>query len=155
MNNEVLERLLIDHAVGELPPDVEELLEAHLLQNPEARKEAVQIGETIRLARLALAGQPAVPLSVLQPSWHVPNWAWRMAACFVCGLSIGIFAMHGRNESLRIAASNPSQEIAAITAADESGIWSARRFRASLSSVTVKAENRIIWKSPVRKPEMF
>ena len=155
MNNEVLERLLIDRSAGELPPDVEELLEAHLLENPPARKEAVQIGETLRLARLALAGQPAVPLPVLQPAWHVPNWAWRMAACFVCGLSLGIFAMRGRNEPLRVTASIPGHEIAAITTADESGIWSALRFRDGLSSVTVKAEDRIIWKSPVREPEMF
>ena len=56
MNNEVLERLLIDRAAGELPPDVEELLEAHLEQDPMARNEAAEIGETLRLA---LAGQPA------------------------------------------------------------------------------------------------
>jgi anti-sigma factor RsiW len=155
MNNEVLERLLIDRAAGELPPDVEELLEAHLLQNPAASKEAAQIGETLRLARLALAGQPEVPLPALQPSWHVPNWAWRMAACFVCGLSIGIFAMRGRHEPPRVTASIPGRETAATTAADATGIWSASRFRASLSAVTVKAEDRIIWKSPVRKPEMF
>jgi anti-sigma factor RsiW len=155
MKNEVLERLLIDRAAGELPPDVRELLEAHLLENPLARQEAVQIGETLRLARMALAGQPAVPLPVLQPSWHVSNWAWRMAACFVCGLSLGIFAMRGRNEPPRSTASIPGREIAAISTADESGIWSARRFRDGLSSVTVKAEDRIVWKSPVRKPEMF
>jgi anti-sigma factor RsiW len=155
MNNEVLERLLIDRAAGELPPDVEELLEAHLLQHPAAREDAAQIGETLRLARLALAGQPAVMLPALQPSWHVPNWAWRMAACFACGLLLGIFSMRGRNESLRVTASIPSREMAAITTADESSIWSARRLQAGLSSVTVKAENRIIWKSPVRKPDMF
>ncbi len=150
MNNEVLERLLIDRAAGELSPDVEELLEAHLLQHPAAREEAAQIGETLRLARRALAGQPAVTLPAQQPSWRVPNWAWRMAACFACGLLLGIFSIRGRNESPK-----PSQKMAAITTADESSIWSARRLRGGLSSVTSKAENRIIWKSPVRKPEMF
>jgi hypothetical protein len=63
--------------------------------------------------------------------------------------------MRGRNEPLCITASIPGHEMAAITTADESGIWSARRFRDGLSSVTVKAEDRIIWRSPVRKPEMF
>ena len=146
---------MIDRAVGELPPDVAELLGAYLLQNPAARKEAAQIGETLRLARLALAGQPEVRLPAPKPSWHVPNWAWRMAACFVCGLSIGIFAMHGRNEPPRVTAAVPAHETAVATTADETGFWSARRLRASLPSVTVKAEDRIIWKSPVRKPEIF
>jgi anti-sigma factor RsiW len=155
MKNEVLERLLVDRAVGELPPDVEELLGAYLLQHPAARKEAAQIRETLRLARLALAGQAAAPLPALNTSWHVPNWAWRMAACFVCGLSLGIFAMRGRNEPPRVTAAVPSRPVVAKTTADETGIWSARRFQASFSSVTVKAEDRIIWKSPVRKPEMF
>jgi anti-sigma factor RsiW len=155
MNNEVLERLLIDRAAGELSPDVEELLEAHLQQDPAARKEAAEIGETLRLARLALAGQPAVALPVPRPPWPVPNWAWRMAACFVCGLLLGIFAIRGRNEAPRVTASIPSHEMAAKATADESGIWSARRFRAGLPPATVKAENRIIWQSPVRKPEML
>ena len=155
MNKEALERLLIDHAAGELSPDMEELLEAHLEQDPAARNEAAEIGETLRLARLALAGEPAVALSVPRPAWHVPAWAWRMAACFVCGLSLGIFAMRGRNEPPRATVSIPGHEMAAKATPDESGIWSARRFRAGLPPVTVKAENRIIWKSPVRKPEML
>jgi anti-sigma factor RsiW len=155
MKNEVLERLLIDRAVGELPPDVAELLGAYLLRDPAARKEAAQIGETLRLARLALAGQPEVRLTAPKPSWLAPNWAWRMAACFVCGLSIGIFTMRGRNEPPRVIAAIPSQPVAAKTIVDEPGIWSASRFRAALPSVAVKAEDRIIWKSPVRKPEIF
>ena len=39
--------------------------------------------------------------------------------------------------------------------ADESGFWSARRLRAGLSPVSVKAEKRVIWKSPVEKPEIL
>jgi hypothetical protein len=78
-----------------------------------------------------------------------------MAACFVCGLSLGIFAMRGRNEPLHSTGSIPGHEIAATTTADEPGIWSVRRFRDGWSSVTVKEGDRIMWKSPVRKPEMF
>lgn len=155
MNNEVLERLLIDRTAGELSPDVEELLEAHLQQNPAARKEAAEIRETLRLARLALVGQPAVALPVVRPSWRILTWALGMAACFVCGLSLGIFGVRGRNEPPRITASMASHKTPAIKTVDGSGLWSARRFRAGLSPFAVKSGNRIIWKSPVRKPEIF
>jgi len=145
----------MDRVAGELSPDMEELLEAHLQQNPAARKEAAEIGETLRLARLALASQPVVALPVPRPYWHVPKWAWQMAACFVCGLLLGIFAMRGRNEPVRVTASIPGNPMASITTPDDSGIWSARRFRAGLSPASVKAENPIVWKSPVRRPEML
>ncbi len=154
MKSDVLERLLIDRAAGELSPDVEELLEAHLQQEPAARGEAAEIGETLRLARLALAGQTVVALPGLRPFSRIPSWAWAMAACFVCGLSLGIFGARGRS-ALSRTAFVPSRETVAITTADESGFWSARRLRAGLPLVTVKAENRVIWKSPVEKPELL
>jgi anti-sigma factor RsiW len=154
MKSDVLERLLIDRAAGELAPDVEELLEAHLQQEPAARREAAEIEETLRLARLALAGQKVVELPRARPFSRVPSWAWAMAACFVCGLSLGIFGAHERSPAPR-AASVPGRETAAVTTADESGFWSARRLRAGLSPVTVKLENRVIWKSPVEKPEIL
>ncbi|MGP8199204.1 MAG: anti-sigma factor family protein [Limisphaerales bacterium] len=154
MKSDVLERLLIDRAAGELAPDVEELLEAHLEREPAARREAAEIEETLRLARLALAGQKVVELPETRPAWRAPSWAWAMAACFVCGLLLGIFALRGRIATLAIA-SVPSQPSPAMTTADESGFWSARRLRAGLSSMNVKTENRVIWKSPVEKPQIL
>ena len=154
MKNDVLERLLIDSAAGELSPDVKELLEAHLQQEPAARREAAEIEQTLRLARLALAGQPAVALPASRPFSGVPSWAWAMAACFVCGFSLGIFAVRD-GSALPRTASVPGRETAAIMTADESGFWSAHRLRAGLSLVGVKAENRVIWKSPIEKPEIF
>jgi anti-sigma factor RsiW len=157
MKSDVLERLLIDRAAGELSPDVEELLEAHLQKEPAARKEAVEIEETLRLARLALADQPAeavVSLARSRPFNWVTSWGWAMAACFVCGLSLGIFAVRERSVAPGIA-SVPSRETAVTTTADESGFWSARRLRAGMSPVTMKSGNRVIWKSPVEKPELL
>ena len=154
MKNDVLERLLIDRAAGELSPDVQELLESHLEHEPAARREAAEIEETLRLARLALAGEKVVALPVPQPSWRVPSWAWAMAACFVCGLSLGIFGARDRSAAPRTA-SVPSRETVAATPADETSFWSARRLRAGMSPVTVKSENRVIWKSPVERPEIL
>jgi anti-sigma factor RsiW len=154
MKSDVLERLLIDRGAGELSPDVEELLEAHLEREPAARREAAEIEETLRLAKLALAGRPVVPLPRPQPSRRLPSWAWAMAACFVCGLSLGIFVARARTAPPRTA-SAPGRETAVTTAAHESGFWSARRLRAVLPPVPAKTENRIVWKSPVKKPEIL
>jgi anti-sigma factor RsiW len=149
MTSEALERLLIDRASGDLEPDVKELLEAHLEHDPAARKEAREIEETLRLARRALADQKVVPLPQSRPSWRVPSWAWAMAACFICGLFLGIFGARERSAAPSIAF------VPAPTTVAESGFWSASRFRARLSPVSVKSENRVIWKSPVRKPEIL
>ncbi len=50
MKTETLQALLIDHALGELPPDVVELLDAHLAKDDNARVEARRIRETLDLA---------------------------------------------------------------------------------------------------------
>jgi anti-sigma factor RsiW len=154
MKSDVLERLLIDRGAGELSPDVQELLEAHLEQEPAARSEAAEIEETLRLAKLALAGQPVIRLPRRQPSRRLPSWAWAMAACFVCGLALGILAARARSTPPRTA-SVPSRETAATTMPRESGFWSASRLRAVLPPVPAKTENRIVWKSPVKKPEIL
>ena len=145
---------MIDRAAGDLSSDVEELLEAHLEREPAARKEAAEIEDTLRLARLALAGQKVVALPETRPAWRVPSWAGAMAACFACGLLLGIFALRDRIAAPGIA-SVPSQPSPAITTADESGFWSVRRLRAGLPQMTVKSENRVIWKSPVEKPQIL
>jgi anti-sigma factor RsiW len=154
MKSDVLERLLIDRAAGELSPDVEELLEAHLQREPEAKREAAEIEETLRLARLALAGEKVVKLPKSRPMSRVPTWAWAMAACFVCGLSLGIFGVRDKNAPTR-AAVFANHEVAVIKPADESSFWSARRLQESISSATVKPTSWVIWKSPVEKPEIL
>jgi anti-sigma factor RsiW len=156
MKSDVLERLLIDQAAGALSPDVAELLEDHLRHEPAAQREAAEIGETLRLARLALSSQRVIPLP-RRPFTRSPVWAWAMAACFVCGLSLGIFAGRGRNDSPHIASvvSAPVHQTAAVTVSDESGFWSLRRLRAAAPPAGGKSENSIIWKSPVKKPELL
>ena len=155
MNKEVLERLLMDRAVGELPPDVEVLLEDHLDEHPEARKEAVAIGETVRLARQALAGQPAEVLPAREPAWYRPSWAWGMAACFVGGLCLGLLGARGGKTQPAVSASLPNGDRPMVTTVSEPGFWSARRFRVGLSASSTKTERPVIWKSPIRKPELL
>ncbi|MGH7967936.1 MAG: hypothetical protein ACREIC_04330, partial [Limisphaerales bacterium] len=118
MNSDVLERLLIDHDAGELSPDVEELLENHLRQDPAARSKAAEMSETLQLARLALAGEPLIALPRRQPAWSIGTWAWGVAACLLCAGLLGLFAIRDRRGSLRVANSVPAREIAVAPTTD-------------------------------------
>ena len=151
MKNDVLERLLIDRAAGELSPDVRELLEDHLQRDPAARKEAATIEDTMRLARVAMVDEKVVPLPSPSATRRTPSLAWAMAACFVCGLALGILALHVRNTTPQTASMPVTQTVATAPAPD-SDFWSVRHLRAEVPPVTVKTD-RVVWKSLFRKPE--
>src|ERR1051325_3403125 len=102
MNNEVLERLLIDHDAGELSPDVEELLENHLQQDPAARVKASELRETLQLARLALASESIVALPRRWSAWSRTTWGWSVAACLICAGLVGLVAIRERHGSPRV-----------------------------------------------------
>jgi anti-sigma factor RsiW len=155
MKSDVLERLLIDRAAGELSPDVAELLEDHLQHEPAARRAAGEIAETFRLARVALVKEKVIPLPTRRPPLQVPMWAWAMAACFVCGLSLGIFAPRGGSVNPSIASSAPPPRTVVAAAPDDTGFWSVRRIRAAVPVAARRPENSIIWKSPVQKPQIL
>ena len=61
MKTETLEMLLLDQAMGELRPEVAELLEAHLTRTPKAARQAAGLAATIQLARQATALTPEAP----------------------------------------------------------------------------------------------
>jgi anti-sigma factor RsiW len=151
MNEEIIERLLIDKASGELPADASALLDAWLAREPDARAQARQIDDTLRLAKLALAGPAETAL--LRPRFQPPAWFRRaalMAACFAAGLGLGLFLL--RQPAL-------APPAASFAAASDAGFWSSSRLRAS-SSITgapgakFSAQGaRLIWKSPVTRPQ--
>jgi hypothetical protein len=78
-----------------------------------------------------------------------------MAACFICGLWLGTLAVRGGKAPARLSASLPGGEGSVATAADKEGFWSARRIRAGWAPSTTKTESQFIWKSPLKKPEVF
>jgi hypothetical protein len=156
MNNEALERLLVDRDSGELSSDVEELLEEHLRRDPVARHEAVEISETLRLARLAFAGEPAVALPTRSSGRPIDLRVLGLAACVLCGGLVGLFAIRGRHEPPRFAKTTPlPQIVAALPTAADPGFWSARRIRSNFASPRAKDATPIFWTSPVTRPELL
>jgi anti-sigma factor RsiW len=97
MNTESLEALLIDRALGQLSPEVEQLLAEYLASRPEAAHLAAELAETVALAASVLQ-QPA-PRVTLPPQAVVslPRPRFRpvlaIAASFVAGACVSFFAL--------------------------------------------------------------
>ena len=165
MNHETLERLFIDCASGELSPDVAALLDAYVRHEPELAGEAEQIRETLSLAKLALAESPTPPLPEIDFSAEpalaaaepnrpkLPTWAYGigMAACFVGGLVIALLVLPAKNPAPVAKISLDKQPVA--TTSPVSSFWSIQHLHPN-AMIASSGGDQVIWKSPVRKPEI-
>ena len=154
MKPESLEGLLIDRALGELSPEVAELLNAYLSANPRAAKKATAWTETWRLARNAMASDVDArrqPLPKLKP--HGRNsWNWRvrrtellrLAACLIIGVTAGwgLFAAQVERVPESAVATQPSE------------FWSVNRLKEVYSRPSARkhrpVRHRLLWGSPLR-----
>ena len=177
MKTDTLETLMLDQAMGELRPEVVELLEAYLTHAPEAAREAAGLVATIRLARQATALAPASlrrPLAVArlqkaQTALRRRTIAWdlaRMAACAVLGLILGWQGHSNRGQPIAAMArlaGNP--DLPAMVAGPKqvlesrTDFWSlanlgaAQREQQSGSS-RPGSRYRLHWDSPVKMPQV-
>jgi hypothetical protein len=167
MNQEILERLLIDRASGELTPDVSALLKHCLAREPALALAAKETEEALRLAKQAMT-LPVAP-RLPEPGFRkvamlvyprefsarrqAPLWALGMAACFLGGLLSGGILLSGRQlpSAPEIAAQT---SVIAKTAPAQSGFWSIDRLVAKDAAARPVAASPLIWKSPVRTPEL-
>ena len=89
MNHEALENLLIDRALGHLPPEVEALLAEYLAASPGAARAAAELGEVVALATAALhRARPKLelpPRVVALPRWPRAKRVLALAASFAVG----------------------------------------------------------------------
>jgi anti-sigma factor RsiW len=97
MNPELLERLLIDRAFGQLSSDVVALLSEHISKNPEIAKLADELDEIITLAATATKRsmpRPTLPTPIRGLFWRErAGQMLRMAASFAAGAGIVLFGM--------------------------------------------------------------
>ena len=99
MKPEVLDALLIDRSLGEVSPEVAELLDAYLSQNPGAAARAGEFTATLALARSTTALSRKTPRPIdsarLQRERDLVRIrarrteALRLAACVALGLGVG------------------------------------------------------------------
>ena len=172
MKTETLKALLLDHAMGELSPEVAELLETHLTHDPEAARQADGLASTVQLARQAMVvtqEAPHRPLAVArlrQEQMTHRRWAliWemaRLAACVVLGLTLGWYGQIARKATVAAPPLPPRVAAIELPSAPESAndFWSlanleaAQRERQPVASRTT-SRYRLHWDSPVKMPRV-
>jgi hypothetical protein len=172
MKPETLEVLLVDRALGELPPEVVELLESHLAHNPEAARQADQLAFTLQLARQAGAMEhevPGRPLAVerlwqahVSQRWRSMVWGFaKLAACLLLGLVLGWFGHIPRRADVAATPVPLMAPAVGLSSAlkDAGDFWSlahfeaAQRERQPVESRTT-SRYRLHWDSPVKMPRV-
>jgi hypothetical protein len=175
MKTETLEALLIDRALGALSPEVAELLDDYLIQNPVDATQANTLELTVKLARTATAipnpsssGSP--PLDRVRKALiaqHRREFAWqlsKLAACLLLGLTIGLAIQHAGTtaaapNSFAASAGPIAATEAATDAGGRTGFWSMANFaqgRTEDASAGVHSDSRyrLRWDSLVKIPHL-
>ena len=169
MTPEMLDRLLLDRALGVLGPEACALLSAYLERDAEAARRATEFETATMLARRALGASattelppfPAAAIERVQRTQRrlvlVRNVA-ALAACVLIGVGVGNWTAR---ESPRPA--SPIQLTPAGPAAtyvtggpateSNSGFWSAQRLYEESASKKRKPSMRLEWDSPLQRPK--
>ena len=156
MNNETLDALLIDRALGALPPDTEALLAAYMVQHHGRAADLERTLNAVGLVRNALKEEGSAPLpdfraprTVRQQKQHrYTLQAAGMAAMLAIGLTFGRYLFDAPNNLQ----THPI-DVAVITEPTpiaQNGIWSITPAR--LERKAARA-SRWKWNSPVHQPE--
>ena len=108
MNRDLLEQLLTDQAMNELPPESIALLDAYLVDHPEMQSLADSIRETVAIGERAVHAElpthlPPLSKEKLLSSSRPVRWStmsrWvSVAASLIIGFGIGISAKLLQNE---------------------------------------------------------
>jgi hypothetical protein len=119
MKPENLELLLLDRALGQLPPETAELLEEHLRGNPSAATRASALAVTVSRARTAVcSGAVAAdaPLSGWARARRTARWrawtaqGWKLAACVALGLMLGWSLRRPAHAPVAVASFTPATQ---------------------------------------------
>ncbi|MBI5381085.1 MAG: hypothetical protein HZA31_04225 [Opitutae bacterium] len=169
MKTENLEALLLDRALGELRPEVAELLDEHLASRPELAAQAAALADTVQTARSAVAAPTPVnlpPLVVAPHRGELRSWPWRaqsweltkLAACVALGLAVGWAVRSGR-PAAQPASSAVATVAAPSSASGTSGLWSKaallaeHRLRAE-AAARPGSRYELRWEAPLKTPRV-
>jgi anti-sigma factor RsiW len=159
MNQDILNRLLTDRSLGALDPDASALLEAYLEREPAHSESAVEIAETVRLAKAALGSVPTIQVPPLKlfslprqsaaedrrrRLWRPAEWA----AALALGIGLGYLAFRP-GQPARIAVETPAAVVPVERADSVSpdAFWSVKRLARMEPKVASAGSPRVTWKS--------
>ena len=168
MNEETLDRLLLDRALGVSSPELDALLEAYLQRDPAAAARAGEFDTATDLAREVLKDAPAAtlppfPAAAVRQAERtrrqlvlVRNVA-SLAAAVLLGVGVGAWSMRESTE-MQPAPAPPSAvtfvkaDAAKGPVGDTGGFWSRQRLFENLREGKRPRPTRTQWHSPVREP---
>lgn len=111
MKPDILERLMMDNALGRLDPDTEVLLADYLADDPAAATQARELQETVQLATEVLhRPTPAIetPNQIHQLVWrHRTERLLALAASFVIGVGLTAALIRGTPHQENVAVAHP------------------------------------------------
>ncbi len=165
MDDETLERLLIDRHLGELSEDAGALLAAYLTLSPDHARQAEGMADVLTTARRALRPDVGVgllempPLSrrLLRPAsraWTRPR-VWFRASAIAAALAIA-FLMGGRLEQRAGAPSLVQSGVLRPTPAphESAGFWSLRRWKEEHPRRPAQGKRQVEWLTPLGRPKI-
>jgi hypothetical protein len=166
MTPETLERLLLDRALGILPPDTDELLAAYLSRDATAASRGREYAAVTAGARQVLRGDPAAALPPFpvarigqarrtQRSLRMVRSVAGLAAAVLCGVGVGTWGLSRTTDEVRPASSPAVQYASAKSAVPDAAasFWSAARLCAAAQVAKPAGPGRLVWYSPISKPE--
>jgi hypothetical protein len=89
MKNKTLRALLVDRQLGELPPDIAELLDAYIAAVPAARVEAEAMARTMSVARDTVRRYPELLPEAETKIVPLFLWLMRVAAVIAIVAAVG------------------------------------------------------------------
>ncbi len=170
MDEQALERLMMDQAMGALDADTEQLLAHHLARDPTAARQAEEYRQVVRLARRVLrAGdaEPVLPrLQTARLQCMVSRRRQRRyltaASAIAAMLLIGatLFSVATRTSPPQLMSGNSAMPIAAGSSASPpvsqetsaGAFWSARRLYTQTSRGA--PQWTLVWNSPAYEPRV-
>jgi hypothetical protein len=161
VNDQTLERLMIDDALGALSPDVSELLAAYTAtaaRDPQRQgwQRVAAMAQQALLPR-AVENIPAFPIRAIRFSQlrRAAALGLSAAAALLLGLGIGM-RLHsaGPGEAAPPVAQTTAQTAPPATAGGVSDIWSSRRLVAAALDRKQSAAAPWQWSSPVGQPKI-
>jgi hypothetical protein len=152
MKPDVMERLLLDRALGRLDPDVDALLADYLVNDASAATQARELQDVVHLASQAVRQ----PLLAVEPPNQIHRIVWRhraeqalaLAASFVIGVGITALALRAnlRHEDNTVSLTpSPRRDALVKNKIESLPFWSNQRLYllASASAAAANAKEMV------------
>ncbi len=160
MNDQTLERLMIDQSLGALPDDVNQLLSAFVASQPDGLRHLDQWNQMAAIAQQALGPSqeetaPPFPIGVLRRRqiWHAGRLSLAAAAMLAVGIGIGQLTPResASRQPVEVTMARPTSP--PIAAGVES-FWSSRRLLALAADQPRQLPSNLQWTSPIAQPQI-